>query len=397
MRRRGVAAAVAVTGLLLTACGSETKEAVPASPASEGTPSASPSATPTVEPTAAAVDPAGVKANELGKVPVMMYHQVKVDAHDAYDQTPDDFRKELERLYKDDYRPVTARDFIAGKIDIPAGKHAVVMTFDDSSVSQAQIGADGNPTADSALGIMEKFAKDYPDWKSTATFYVNTEPAPFNDAKVMPWLVEHGYEVGSHTITHANLKNLSESGALKEIGGNVRDIQAALPGYTVTTFARPFGIAPANLQLLHGGTYESTTYKFDGVMLVGSDPNKSPFNADFDPFAIHRIRSGSKTKPVDMDATYWMASLEAGPSSVYTSDGDPDKISYPATSTIKIADKYKDKANAYSATSSSSGSSSSGSSSSGSSSSGSSGTGTMTGMPTTEPTTMPPASATPTS
>lgn len=353
MRRPRAVLAVAVTGLLLSGCATQSDDPIANGASTSGAsaaPAASSAPAATTEPTtAAAVDPASVAANELGKVPVMMYHVVKVDPKGEYDQTPDDFRSELERLYKDDYRPVTASDFVSGKIDIPAGMHPVVLTLDDSTTSQAQIGADGQPVADTALGIMEAFGKEHPDVKMTATFYVNN--GSFSDAKVIPWLVEHGYEVGSHTATHANLKTLSDSGVQKEIATNVAHIEAAAPGYKVTTFARPLGIAPLNKDLLHGGTFEAETYKFTGVMLVGSHPAPSAYSADFDPYAVPRIRSGLKTKPVPMDSDYWLASLEKNVKGVYTSDGNPDKISYPADSTIKIGSAWKDKANPYGAAS----------------------------------------------
>ena len=352
MRRRDVAVAVAVTGLLLSACGSETKDAVGASPSAEGTPAASAAPTPSATPTAeAAADPASVKANELGKVPVMMYHQIKAPAEGKkigeYDQTPDEFRAELTRMYDAGFRPVTTRDLIAGKIDIPAGKHPVVLTFDDASASQIQIGADGNPTADSAVGIMEQFEKDHPDWKSTASMYVNTAPKAFLDDKALPWLAANGYEIGAHTVNHANLKQSSDATVQKELGKNVADVLAIVPGYEITTMARPFGIAAVNEALMYAGSFEGQDYKFDGVLLVGSDPSKSPFNAEFDPHYVHRIRSGPKTAPVDTDSTFWLDLFDKGKWSVYTSDGNPDKISYPADSTVKIADKYKDKANPY--------------------------------------------------
>jgi peptidoglycan/xylan/chitin deacetylase (PgdA/CDA1 family) len=351
-----VVLAVAVTGLLLSACGTETTNTPAASPDSGATPAASSTPSPATTPAAtetpaAAGDPASVKANELGKIPVPMYHVIKSEPKNEYDQSPEDLRKELERLYEANYRPITMRDMVAGKIDIPAGMHPVVLTFDDSTASQAKIGDDGQPVADTGLGVMEAFNKAHPDWKSTATFYVNTDPAPFEDAKVLPWLVEHGYEVGSHTRSHANLKTLSDESVLKQVGGNVNDIVAALPGYKVESFARPFGIGPANLQLLHSGSYEGKDYAFTSVVLVGSNPAMSPFNTAFDPYAVARIRSGLKSKPVLMDSTYWLDSMIANPSSVYTSDGNADKISYPATSTAKIASKYADKANAYTASS----------------------------------------------
>jgi hypothetical protein len=344
MRRRTVAAAAAVTGLLLSGCGgSDDEKAPPVAVDSTSSAVPTPSETATSAPSGA-VDPASVGANELGQVPVMMYHVVKPNPAGEYDQSPEEFRAELERLYKENYRPVTAVDFVNGNIDIPAGMHPVVLTFDDSTTSQAQIGPDGQPTPDSALGIMEAFNKQYPDWKGTATFYVNN--GSFADAKVLPWLVEHGYEVGSHTATHANLKNLSDSGVQKEIATNVAEIEAAIGnGYKVQTFARPFGIAPVNRSLVSTGSYEGKSYNFIGVMLVGSNPSPSSFSAKFDPIAIPRIRSGKGEQ--QLDSGYWLTQLARNPKNLYTSDGDPNKISFPKSEQDKLNSKFADKANPY--------------------------------------------------
>lgn len=373
MRRRGVAAAVAVTGLLLSGCGSESKDAV-ASPGSESTPAttAEPSATPTpTAATAAAADPASVEANELGRVPIFMYHQIKAEPNQEYDQTPEEFKAELQRLYDGGFRPITLRNFLDGKIDIPAGKHPFLMTFDDSSPTQIKIGPDGNPTPETAVGILEQFEKDHPDWTSTGVFYVNTVPTPFNDEKGLPWLAANGYEIGAHTAEHVNLKKLSDANVQKQLAKNVADIQKLVPGYDVFSLSRPFGIASVNEELMYSGSYEGTSYEFDGVMLVGSDPNKSPFHEEFDGRYIHRIRSGPKARPVDTDSKYWLDLLDKDKWTVYTSDGNPDVISYPDDSTIKVASKWADKAKAYSKSSTGS----TGSSSTGSSGTGSSGTG----------------------
>jgi peptidoglycan/xylan/chitin deacetylase (PgdA/CDA1 family) len=345
MRRRTVAVAAAVTGLLLSACGGNESDNADQPPAVVDIPTAaaSPSPSASTAPVGSSVDAASVNANELGKVPVMMYHVVKPSPAGDYDQSPEEFKAELERLYKENYRPITAVDFVEGKIDIPAGTHPVVLTFDDSTTSQAQIGADGQPTPDSALGIMEAFEKTYPDWKSTATFYVNN--GSFADEKVIPWLVNNGYEVGSHTATHANLKQLQDSGVQKEIATNVAYIQSLAPGYEVKTFARPLGIAPVNRALMETGSFEGKSYKFIGVMLVGSNPSKSAFDTTFDGLAIPRIRSGRGEQ--QLDSGYWLTQMAKNPSGIYTSDGDPNKISFPKAKEAELAAKWKDKANPY--------------------------------------------------
>src|SRR5262245_21711020 len=114
-RLRIVAAAVAA--LLAAGCGTD----------SDSTDSASAPPAPAPAP----VDPAQVQANELGRIPVLMYHRVVGTPASVYDRTPDDFRAELERLARENYVPVTTADLAAGRIDIPAGTHPVVLTFDD--------------------------------------------------------------------------------------------------------------------------------------------------------------------------------------------------------------------------------------------------------------------------
>lgn len=360
MRPRDVAALAAVTGLLLSGCGGGDDDDPVATDSSKPTTSASASSssTPSATPAAEDVDPASVKANELGSVPVMMYHVVKPDAKGEYDQTPDEFKAELERMHKAGFVPITTRDLVNGDIDIPAGKHPVVMTFDDSSPGQIQIGADGKPTPDSAVGILEAFSEANPDFPATASFYVNS--GAFNDPKAVPWLIENGYEVGLHTQTHINLKQSSEATIQKELAGNADEIKTAAPSAdTDWTLALPLGIAPTNSALIHEGESGGKSYKIIGALLVGANPAKSPFNADFDPYKIARIRSGPKgAKAVDFDSSYWLDELADGKWTAYTSDGDPSKISYPSTSKTTLGSKFADKANKYDPDGGTSGSSS---------------------------------------
>jgi peptidoglycan/xylan/chitin deacetylase (PgdA/CDA1 family) len=60
-----------------------------------------------------------------------MYHRIVAAPQSVYDRTPAQFRAELDRLAAEDYVPVTAKEVATRAIDIPAGKHPVVLTFDD--------------------------------------------------------------------------------------------------------------------------------------------------------------------------------------------------------------------------------------------------------------------------
>ena len=61
------------------------------------------------------------------------------------------------------------------------------------------------------------------------------------------------------------------------------------PNADLSTMALPFGVAPRR-RLARTGSWRGTSYAFATTLLVGANPNSSPFDADFDPHAVPRIR-----------------------------------------------------------------------------------------------------------
>ncbi len=335
MRRPALALAFAFACASLAACAADGGEVAPATPATPPALSATP------RPAAPAVDLAAVGANELGKVPVLMYHQLIENARREEDRTPAEFRAELEMLQAQGYRPVTAADFVAGRIDLPAGTHPVVLTFDDSTISQAQIGPDGEPAPGTALGILEAFGAEHPEFAPTATFYINTFPEPFVDDAVLPWLAANGYEIGAHTRSHAALRKLDDAGVQAEIGRNVAELEAAVPGYEVTTFATTYGIGPVNRELARRGVHDGMPYEFTGVFGVDAVAAPSPYAATFTPFNVPRVGSGLAVAEVAL------AQLRTRPETRFTSDGDPDRVSFPSALADQLAPAWRDRARPY--------------------------------------------------
>ncbi|MFC9999918.1 polysaccharide deacetylase family protein [Nocardia sp. NPDC127526] len=318
----------------LAACGAD-NETVPAGPtATPGT---------ATESTQPPPNPAEIAANELGLVPVLMYHQLSPHPAGDYDQTPEEFRDELERLYREGYRPVTAAQYISGRIDLPAGTHPVVLTFDDSTRSQLAFTDSGAVDPNCAAGILAEFAARYPDFNPKATFYINNEPFG-GDPRALPWLVAQGHEIGAHTANHANLAGLDADGVQRELVENIRAITAAAPGITVRTLALPLGVQPRDRGLTTAGSWDGTSYAFDAVMLVGSNPAPAPYGP-VDPAGVPRIRSGHDTVP--FDSAYWLDRLAANPADRYTSDGDPLRISFPQRLTGDLAPRWAAQARAY--------------------------------------------------
>lgn len=150
-----------------------------------------------------------VKANEAGMVPILMYHRIIGKRLASIDRTPAQLRKELEMLARDGYVPVTAREFAIGRMDIPAGKYPVVLTFDDGHHSHFALEADGTPAKDTAVGIIYQVAKKYPGFRPVATFWVNRQPFGLRNgedqAQAVQWLTSRGFEVANHTWGHPYL------------------------------------------------------------------------------------------------------------------------------------------------------------------------------------------------
>ncbi|MEV0435594.1 polysaccharide deacetylase family protein [Nocardia sp. NPDC050413] len=293
--------------------------------------------------TTAPPNPAEVGANELGVVPVLMYHQISANPAGEYDQTPAEFRDELERLYREGYRPVTAADYASGRLDLPAGTHPVVLTFDDSTTSQLAFTDSGAVAPDSAAGILAEFGARYPDFRPVATFYVNNEPFQ-GDPRALPWLAANGHEIGAHTATHPNLSTLDDNSVQREFAENVRAVTAAAPGTTVRTMALPLGIHPDNRSLTTAGSWDGTTYTFDAVMLVGSNPAPAPY-AGLDPAGVPRIRSGRGAVP--FDSAHWLDHLAAHPDQRYTADGDTTRVSFPRALAGELNPRFTAQANPY--------------------------------------------------
>ncbi len=106
-----------------------------------------------MDPTTPLPDPAEAGANELGVVPVLMYHRITPEPASVYDRTPEDFRAELQRLAGSGYVPVTTAELATGRLDLPAGIHPVVLPFDDGDPSTIRM--DGSRVApDTAIGTL---------------------------------------------------------------------------------------------------------------------------------------------------------------------------------------------------------------------------------------------------
>ncbi|WP_103936271.1 polysaccharide deacetylase family protein [Thermomonospora echinospora] len=283
-----------------------------------------------------------VKANELGQIPVLMYHRITAETTASLDRTPKQLREELTRLAEEGYVPITAADFARGWIDVPAGRHPVVLTFDDGTPGHFALDERGVPAADTAVGVLLEVARRYPGFRPVATFYVNADPFQLGDraADGLRWLQRNGFEIGNHTFTHADLSTLSKAGVQREIARDEAQI-VALTGVHTSTLAYPFGSRPDRDSWAR---HKEGEYSFRGIFLAGWRPSVSPFHEDFDPEAIMRIRSEGKIRENDCRrycSQAWLEWLRENPGERYVSDGDPGTVAFPADVSGDLAGGYR--------------------------------------------------------
>jgi peptidoglycan/xylan/chitin deacetylase (PgdA/CDA1 family) len=287
---------------------------------------------------------AKVKANELGQIPVLMYHRVVDKATGADDRTPKQFRTEIERLAKEGYVPITAAEYVTGRIGIPAGKHPVVLTFDDSSPTQLTLDGSGSPLPTTAVGIMLDVAKRNPGFRPVATFYVTGDlfgkTRPEEQAQMLTWLQENRFDIGNHTRDHRSLGGRPE----KEVNGDIaagHKLITSLSKGAPVTLALPYGNQPRTKTWALKGAIGGVRYNYGGVFLAGYTPAPSPFSKDFDPLGLPRIRSHDKVGDcTKFCSTAWLDWLNAHPEERFTSDGDIKTVAYPRFKEPFTAKKY---------------------------------------------------------
>ena len=285
------------------------------------------------------------KVNELGRVPVMMYHGIhnkknsetnytggNVDK-DGYQRTSEAFYNDLEFYYQNGYRMIRLVDYINGNIDVELGKSPIVITFDDSLKNNIIVtGLDKNGDIiidpNSAVGILEQFKKKYPDYNVTATFFVNATlfEQPEYTEKILKWLVDNGYDIGNHTYSHVNFKNATANESVEEVATLYQLLDKYIPGKYVNIVALPFGSPGssehANFKYILSGNYNGYEYHTDSTLRVGWEADYSPFSPLFNKTFIKRIRAYDNNGN-DFDIAYNFKVLE---NERYISDGNPDNV-----------------------------------------------------------------------
>lgn len=287
-----------------------------------------------------------INYNEMGQIMIIMYHKFSDKETDEWTRSFENFKKDLQILYDKGYRPINLKDYINGDINVPAGCTPVIFTFDDGTSGQFNlIEQNGKLMANpkSAVGIMEEFSRNHPDFPLKGTFFINY--TGFFHGKGTPkerlqYLVDKGFEIGNHTVNHANLSRLTPEGIQKELGEHVKKTQELLPGYIVDELSLPFGITSKKfLQFVEKGEFEGIQYQNRAILLVGANPALSPIDKNVNMLNLPRIRARGY-KPVEGDMYYWLHYFDVNPSLRFISDGNRNIFTIPSSLKNRVNSKF---------------------------------------------------------
>ena len=275
-----------------------------------------------------------LKPNEAGKVMILMYHNIG-EEEQTWTRTVDNFKKDLQTLYDKGYRPISLTDYVNGNITTEMGYTPVVLTFDDGNLNNFRYLEDGSIDPNCAVGILVEFNRTHPDFPLEATFFI-TSSTPFKQSQYskekVEYLIEMGMDIGNHSKDHMNFKDASQSDIETQLGYQAEYLETFTPpGYKVNTLALPYGSRPKNKDLeiyLQKGVYEDYSYENIAILNVGWFPALSPYNIEFNPLSLPRVRASEMN--VDNVGMYnYISYYDENPDEKFISDGNPDIITIP--------------------------------------------------------------------
>ncbi|HVY56131.1 MAG TPA: polysaccharide deacetylase family protein [Thermodesulfobacteriota bacterium] len=215
------------------------------------------------------------------KIPILMYHQISDDVHPRYRDytaTVKAFRAQMKVLKLLNYESISFDKLLEckeGKAKLP--RKPIIITFDDAL----------EDAIDNSVPILKDFG-------FTAMYYVTTGyvgtrsnwmiPEVNIVFQVAPWpkiknLCSMGFELGSHSVTHPHLNEVTAEECLREMTESRRTLEETL-GREVRHMAYPHGAFNKTVRGLAytSGYYTATTCEPTFAKLTGDLLSLPRFN-----------------------------------------------------------------------------------------------------------------------
>lgn len=219
---------------------------------------------------------------------VLMYHMVSKPGTGAKFNglrvSPDRFERQLRWLRDNGFHFATMSDLVAGSV--PA--RTVAITFDDGyedNYTQAFPLLKKYGARATLYLVVERHDRDWSTYKKAhhASGELMRE-SKLSDAQVREMLQSGVFELGAHTLTHANLPTLSDADRQAEVAGAKQSLENTF-ATTVGSFAYPFGIfGDTDVAAVRAAGYSNAVTTVDGI-------DAHPYA---DPLRIKRVKISGK-------------------------------------------------------------------------------------------------------
>ena len=255
-----------VVSIFLTACGGTVDAAPEVTETATLLPSATlttttthtPTITPTPSVTPTATTTRVYQGPDAIEVPILLYHRIAYSPIDSrYYVTPEKFEQQIKLLHDWEYTVIPIKLLVKAIEDgTELPPRPIILTFDDGDIS----------VYETAFPILQKYGM-------TGVVYIvgNYMNQPgYMSAEQIKDLAAAGWEVGSHSMNHRDLRKIEPAAQRFEIVESRKAIEKAT-GVGVDTFAYPFGFMGSS-----GGEYVHTA-KYIAAMGLGftNDQGKS--------------------------------------------------------------------------------------------------------------------------
>lgn len=272
---------------------------------------------------------ASLKVNELGAIMIIRYGRFGEEGRES--RSPENFRRDLQLLYQQGYRCIPLSELLSGEIRTGPGFTPLVITFLGADPGQVRFLEDGTAELDPrcALGVLEDFGREHPDFGVTATFFLGGQlfgQEPFQGQK-LAMLRKKGYGLGV-TVEQEAARLKTAQDAAAAVAASVSAVRRHLPD-----FAPECALFPREWKEMEGDigmeiTVDGEVLRLRAILYDSGMPVVSPFDGSFDPARLEAIKVVDPS--MDTGGFYhWLRYFTENPERRYVSDGDPYTVTVP--------------------------------------------------------------------
>lgn len=200
------------------------------------------------------------------EVPILLYHHIAESPKNSqFYVTPQTFEQQMQLLNDWGYTTITTTMLIRSiREGMGLPPHPIVITFDDGNVDNYI----------HAFPIMKKYG--FVGVEYLVVNYIGKDGYMTTDQ--IRALLAGGWEIGSHTMNHANLVTSQPEQRLYEIHASFKSLEREF-GFSALTFAYPFGSYDCGLM--------DAVYR--AGYLAGMGLGSGSTQCTFDLYALHRL------------------------------------------------------------------------------------------------------------